>query len=534
MPEHNHDDGGLKGDGGDPSRRRSSSFNPAVQKPYKFPVLSGTLEEQESAILDYDRESGLDSSRSASPAPLLNGIPSGMHSSRLTQRPGMQRQDSTLRSWVSWAGGARRPKQKSLGEAIKTVRTRKASMSESAHEIADSLKAPVSLRLVTLCTIWYATSILTNTSSKAILTAFPKPITLTVIQFLLVSFWCVFLSFVARHNKALRDAMPVLKNGIRRPSKDLLIATLPLTAFQVGGHILNSDAMTMIPVSLVHTIKGLSPLMTVVAYRVFFNIKHSTPTYLSLIPLTVGVILACSASFAGNLLGLTYAFGSAVLFVTQNIVSKKIFNEAAQAEAEGAPLARRKPDKLNLLCYSSACAFCITFPIWLWSEGFGIAADFAHDFSIDLRERPGSLDHGALAAEYIFNGTFHFGQSLVAFVLLGLVSPVTYSVAALLKRVVVIMFAIIWFGNPMTGVQGAGFALTFLGLYLYDRTSDAAKAERRAKAALLSKASHLLPVNTHDSEKRPVVGFMNGHAGTAKMTADQRWNTHGGHSHVVR
>jgi solute carrier family 35 protein E1 len=220
--------------------------------------------------------------------------------------------------------------------------------------------------------------------------------------------------------------------------------------------------------------------------------------------------------------------------VTQNIVSKKIFNEAAQAEAEGAPLARRKPDKLNLLCYSSACAFCITFPIWLWSEGFGIAADFAHDFSIDLRERPGSLDHGALAAEYVFNGTFHFGQSLVAFVLLGLVSPVTYSVAALLKRVVVIMFAIVWFGNPMTTIQGAGFALTFLGLYLYDRTSDAAKAERRAKAALLSKASHLLPVNTYDAEKRPVVGFMNGHAGNGKAAAEQRWNTHGGHGHAVR
>lgn len=301
------------------------------------------------------------------------------------------------------------------------------------------------------------------------------------------------------------------------------MATLPLTAFQVGGHILNSDAMTMIPVSLVHTIKGLSPLMTVIAYRFFFNIKHSTATYLSLVPLTVGVVLACSASFAGNFLGLTYAFGSAVLFVTQNIVSKQIFNDAAQAEAEGTPIGRRKPDKLNLLCYSSGCAFLITAPIWLWSEGFSIAADFAHDWSIDLRERPGSLDHGALAAEYIFNGTFHFGQSLVAFVLLGLVSPVTYSVAALLKRVVVIMFAIVWFGNPMTGIQGFGFALTFLGLYLYDRTSDAAKAEKRAarqRAASRDKIP-ILPLSAADAKRQageyqhppPPMPSMNGSLG---------------------
>lgn len=282
------------------------------------------------------------------------------------------------------------------------------------------------------------------------------------------------------------------------------MATLPLTAFQIGGHILNSDAMSRIPVSLVHTIKGLSPLMTVMAYRIFFDIKYSTPTYLSLVPLTLGVILACSASLAGNFLGLTYAFGSAVLFVTQNIVSKKIFNEAARAEADGTPIGRRKPDKLNLLCYSSALAFLFTFPLWLWSEGFSMAADFVNDWSIDLRQKPGSLDHGALAAEFIFNGTFHFGQSLVAFVLLGMVSPVTYSVASLIKRVVVIMFAIIWFGNPMSYIQGVGFGLTFVGLYLYDRTSDAAKADRRARE-LAESAAPLLPVKVDAKPSGPAI-----------------------------
>lgn len=352
-----------------------------------------------------------------------------------------------------------------------------------------------------LCLFWYATSIMTNTSSKSILTTLNRPVTLTIIQFFLVTGWCLFFAWLAKHNKSVRDALPVLKNGIRRPSKDIIMATLPLTAFQIGGHILNSDAMSRIPVSLVHTIKGLSPLMTVIAYRAFFDIRYSTSTYLSLIPLTLGVILACSASFAGNLVGLTYAFGSAILFVTQNIVSKKLFNEAAKAEADGMPVSRRKPDKLNLLCYSSALAFLITCPIWLWSEGFSIAADYFEDGSLTLRQRPGSLDHGRLAAEFMFNGTFHFGQSLVAFVLLGMVSPVTYSVASLIKRVVVIMFAIVWFGNPMTMIQGFGFALTFLGLYLYDRTSDAAKADKHAREKAES-SELLLPLNVADVQRK--------------------------------
>jgi solute carrier family 35, member E1 len=353
-------------------------------------------------------------------------------------------------------------------------------------------------------------------------------VTLTIVQFLLVSFWCLFLSWLAKHNSSIREAMPVLKNGIRRPNKDIIMATLPLTAFQIGGHILNSDAMSRIPVSLVHTIKGLSPLMTVLAYRTFFDIRYSKPTYLSLIPLTLGVGLACSASFAANFLGLLYAFGSAILFVTQNIVSKKIFNEAAKAEADGMPVSKRKPDKLNLLFYSSMSACLLTLPIWIWSEGFALMADYFQDSSITLSGRPGSLDHGRLALEFIFNGTSHFGQSLLAFVLLGMVSPVTYSVASLIKRVAVIMFAIVWFGNPMTKVQGFGFALTFLGLYLYDRTSDAAKADKRAREKAETEQA-LLPLNVSDLKKRDTESAIYT-ASPMSTVDDMHRNSFGGHN----
>ncbi|KAK3074302.1 hypothetical protein LTR53_003350 [Teratosphaeriaceae sp. CCFEE 6253] len=500
-----------------PERRRSSSASANPHRNFKFPPAEKFPRfSQDHSVEDFHEEALEDISeissripRDRTPKPLGNGLPSGLHSSE--RWPG--RRSSRGRDWSaltngSAGGGGRHGRQKSLSEAIKTVRTRKMSISENAVEIADSLKAPVSMRLVVLCGVWYATSILTNTSSKAILTALPRPVTLTIVQFMLVSFWCLFLSWLAKHNAAVRNTMPVLKNGIRRPNKDIIMATLPLTAFQIGGHILNSDAMSRIPVSLVHTIKGLSPLMTVLAYRAFFNIRYSTPTYLSLVPLTLGVIMACATSFRGNLLGLLYASGSAILFVTQNIVSKTLFNEAAKAEADGTPVTRRKPDKLNLLCYSSGMAFLITCPIWLWSEGLSIAADYVSDGSIALRQRPGSLDHGRLALEFLFNGTFHFGQSLVAFVLLGMVSPVTYSVASLIKRVVVIMFAIVWFGVPMTTIQGLGFGLTFLGLYLYDRTSDAAKADKRAREKGESDAP-LLPLNVTDTKKSDGPAYLN-------------------------
>lgn len=345
-------------------------------------------------------------------------------------------------------------------------------------------------------------SIFSNASSKAILVAFRKPITLTLIQFAFVSSWCMISSQAARIYPQLKTAIPALKHDIQSPSRDLIITTLPLTVFQIGGHVLNSDAMARIPVSLVHTIKGLSPLFTVLAYRLVFRVHYAWPTYLSLIPLTLGVVMACSADFRASFWGLVCAFGSAILFVTQNIVSKKLFNEAARAESEGVQqiMRAKKPDKLNLLCYSSALAFICTLPLWIFSEAPGIVHDFMSDGTLKLSDRPDALDHGRLALEYLFNGTFHFAQSLVAFVLLGLVSPVTYSVASLIKRVFVIVFAVVWFGNALTKLQAAGIGLTFVGLYLYDRTNDAARVERRARLHQTRAEAPVLPLIAEDKK----------------------------------
>lgn len=343
-------------------------------------------------------------------------------------------------------------------------------------------------------------SALTNTSSKSILNAFPKPITLTIIQFAFVSGWCLFFAYLARLFPRLKSTIPSLRNGIRYPSRDVIATTIPLALFQIGGHILSSTATEKIPVSLVHTIKGLSPLFTVLAYRFIYNIRYPTATYLSLIPLTLGVVLACSVEFSGNLFGVLCAFGGAIVFVTQNIFSKQLFNESARAEADGAvtTTASRKLDKLNLLCYCSGLAFVLTFPIWLWTDALPLYSA-PLGLTPHITPSPSPTFSLYLPLEFFFNGIFHFAQNMLAFVLLSLVSPVTYSVASLIKRVFVIIMAIVWFGNSTTPLQGGGIALTFLGLYLYDRTSDSAKADRRAKLETLRIDTPLLPISSKDA-----------------------------------
>lgn len=334
--------------------------------------------------------------------------------------------------------------------------------------------------------IWYCSSALTNTSSKSILNSFPNPATLTVVQFVFVAGYCIFFSYLAIIFPQLKNAIPSLRNGIRPPTLAVIRTTLPLALFQVGGHLFSSNATQRIPVSLVHLIKGLSPLFTVFAYRFIYQIRYPTATYVSLIPLTAGVMLACTGkhhSFQGEFVGILFALLAAIIFVTQNIFSKKLFNEATRVEAEGFGRTTDSLDKLNLLCYSSGMAFVLTSPIWLWSEGLSLFRQLLHEGTVDLQENATSFDHGRLLIELFFNGTFHFGQNIMAFILLSMVSPVTYSVASLLKRVFVIVMAVLWFRDPTTTSQAIGIALTFLGLYLYDRSNEGNKADRHAQLA---------------------------------------------------
>ncbi|KAL3421265.1 triose-phosphate transporter [Phlyctema vagabunda] len=410
------------------------------------------------------------------------------------------RRDSRLGDSMRANGSTRgHGRQKSLSEALRNVRRRGSVSGADVQEIGVALRAPVSPKLVILCLIWYSSSALTNTSSKVILNVFPQPATLTMVQFGFVSTLCVFLSWFSNMVPALKNRVLALRHGIRRPSKEVFRTTLPMAIFSLVGHLLSSKATTLIAVSLVHTIKGLSPLFTVFAYRVVYQIHYPRSTYVSLVPLTAGVGLACTGEMkGGGFSGILLALIATLVFVVQNIFSKRIFNDAAVAEAAGQHVQSRKLDKLNLLCYSAGMAFVLTSPYWFVSEGHGLLKDLLNGTPVihpPAKPTIRAVGPIGLVLELIFNGVFHFAQNIMAFVLLSMVSPVTYSVASLLKRIFVIFVAVVWFGNTTTPIQVFGIVLAFFGLYLYDRSSQSNKADRRAKLMDL-KEEPLLPLNT--------------------------------------
>ncbi|KAI7905537.1 triose-phosphate transporter family-domain-containing protein [Cokeromyces recurvatus] len=319
------------------------------------------------------------------------------------------------------------------------------------------------------CFMWYFTSSLSSNTGKQIMNQFKYPVTLTFIQFLLVACWCAIVESIFKSS-----------TGIKNPTKAIITTMAPLSLFMTVGHIFSSISISRIPVSLVHTIKALAPLFTVLFYRFIFKVNYSSKVYTALIPLTLGVILACSFTFSNNWIGLSCALVSCLIFVMQNIFSKKLlFKESKMGNNNPDKL-----DKMNMLFYSNLIAFSLMIPLWFYSD--------ASRFLFEETHR--DISKTRLLTYFLLNGTTHFAQNWFAFTTLAMSSPVTYSIASLVKRIFVIVMSILWFGQQVSLAQSFGIVLTFIGLWMYQQ---AKREVDQGETKACEKSLEVLPTSNH-------------------------------------
>ncbi|EPQ31262.1 uncharacterized protein PFL1_01447 [Pseudozyma flocculosa PF-1] len=344
----------------------------------------------------------------------------------------------------------------------------------SAASISLTLPSRSTVLFVLGCLAWYTSSALSSNLAKALLSLsprqkalpdsqrpmappFPYPVTLTMIQFIFVH---LFAGLCGSRRLLGGFAMTT----IVKPSWARVMEVGRLSVFGVVGHIFSSLAISRVPVATVHTIKALSPLFTVLSYTYLFGVSYSSRTYFSLAPLTFGVMLACSGfSFsADDIVGFTAALGSTFVFVAQNIYSKKLLRKGEKAKQErelGLRSDDAKMDKLNVLFYASGCSAVLMLPVVLYYDSHALFAASTPDPAAASTFKTLSLIFG--------NGIVYSLQSILAFSILSLVSPVTYSIASLLKRIFVIILALVWFHQQVRFLQLVGIVLTFAGLWLY-------------------------------------------------------------------
>jgi len=243
--------------------------------------------------------------------------------------------------------------------------------------------------------------------------------------------------------------------------KTLKTILIPLCISQIMAQNLTQISLQQVPVSFTHTVKACSPIFAILFSIYYqFNEIYTWPLLCSIIPIISGVILSSLTEINFTLIGFLSALGSAVVFSWQNAFSKKVFRD-------------KEMDQVNLLFYTSLCAFCMLFPWWL-------VLDFPK-VATHLLSGEASYTSSGLLVLFWLNGVCHFGQNIAAFTFMTRVTPLTYTVFNTFKRIFVIVAAIIYFNNSIPFLNGVGIVLAIGGVVLYNKAAKYDSLNNRIK-----------------------------------------------------
>jgi len=306
------------------------------------------------------------------------------------------------------------------------------------------------LRVCFLCLIWYAVSASANVVGKLFLREFPYPTTRTIVQ---------LLSTVAFLVPTLRLLdIPRPKPFSTRYYAKFIV---PLAVGKFLALALSHVSIWKVPVSYAHTVKATMPLFVVALSRVILREKQTTHVYLSLVPIIAGVFIATVTELSFDMTGLLAALLSTFLFSLQNIFSKKVLKEY-------------DIHHLRLLQILAQLALCLFIPFWILFDGVG--------FLFPGSTAPVMTMH--VAALAVADGFLAFSQNLVAFTMLSIVSPVSYSVANASKRIFVIAVSIMLLRNPVSLSNAIGMSIAVLGVFLYNKAKFDQRAQKQVATVL--------------------------------------------------
>lgn len=302
------------------------------------------------------------------------------------------------------------------------------------------------LNVVILCLLWYVVSSSNNVIGKMLLSDFPYPMTVTMIQLLSITVYSeIFFN------------MWGIRKYVDMSWSYYFKLIVPLALGKFIASVLSHVSIWKVPVSYAHTVKATMPLFTVILSRIILREKQTTRVYMSLVPIIVGVGVATMTELSFDMTGLISALVATLQYSLQNIFSKKV-------------LADTGVHHLRLLHILGRLALLLFLPFWLYF-------DFVHIVNEPIFSTDSSSRVIFLLA---LDGVLNWLQNIIAFSVMSLVTSLTYAVASASKRIFVIAVSLLALGNPVTGTNIFGMMLAIFGVLAYNKAKyDARNVDKK-------------------------------------------------------
>ncbi|GKA76333.1 triose phosphate/phosphate translocator, chloroplastic-like protein, partial [Tanacetum coccineum] len=279
---------------------------------------------------------------------------------------------------------------------------------------------------------WYFLNVIFNILNKKVYNYFPYPYFVSVVHLLVGVTYCLISWSIGLPKRAPID-------------KDLLGVLTPVAACHALGHVMSNVSFAAVAVSFTHTIKALEPFFSAAASQFVLGHQIPLPLWLSLAPVVLGVSMASLTELSFNWLGFTSAMISNISFTYRSIYSKK---------------AMTGMDSTNVYAYISIIALLFCLPPAILIEGPKL-------MQYGFRDAIAKVGIVKFVSDLFWIGMFYHLYNQIATNTLERVAPLTHAVGNVLKRVFVIGFSIIVFGNRISTQTGIGTAIAIAGVAIY-------------------------------------------------------------------
>lgn len=350
-----------------------------------------------------------------------------------------------------------------------------------------------SLEIVLGVVAWYLTSFGTLLLNKYLLgSVHVQPNTLAVIQMVSTAVYGALKTVNFR--TISRDAREVWKGHVRHKVMDLespndepkdrfigspafrkgLLQMGLVGAMRFSTVVLGLVSLKHIAASFTETVKASAPFFTVAIAYLMLGERTSLEVVISLIPVAGGLVMVSFSELSFNVIGFSAAVATNVIECVQNVFSKRLLAKDFA------------PSQLQF--YTSLTALVLQVPIFLMNrEAASPIAPARSPGSLLLTPAhlPGhnvtvlagpSAEVGAPTFFYgrttiallFIDGVLYHLQSVVAYVVMSHLSPVTVSVINTLKRALLIWISVLVFGNEITLMSKLGTGICLLGALSYN------------------------------------------------------------------
>jgi solute carrier family 35 protein E1 len=201
-------------------------------------------------------------------------------------------------------------------------------------------------------------------------------------------------------------------------------------------------------VSFTHIVKASEPVVSAVLMALMMNKFFAWQVYASLIPIVGGVGIASASELSFTWLGFGAAMLSNVSSALRAILAKKVMGSTKDLS------------ETNLYAVLTIMSFVMLLPVALLLETPFKVMDVCN----------GALETNT-ASYLIWNTTLsgitYYLYNETAFMALGRVMPVTHAIGNTLKRVVIIVSAVVFFGTEVSASGWIGCSIAILGTFLY-------------------------------------------------------------------